>query len=853
MSPSMPKAFSRIAQSLKPNGTNGSTDALSEKGKAARRNELRRLEKQEKEERRSYEQAEIEKRWRIEDESARASESEETRARYGELVEAHDLSTIAEIGEMSVGQEVEFRARIFTQRRVSSKLDFILFRDQTHSIQGVLAHTTPHMVRWAQRLHPESLVYVTGTLKKPVEPVRSATHSDVEVDIYSIHLVNSANNLGWTNYEPPDSMHTRLSARVLDIRHPSNQALLRIRSMITRQFRDVLDDQGFIEIHTPKLQPAATESGSSVFKVNYFGRTAFLAQSPQLAKQQAIAADLGRVFEIGPVFRAENSNTHRHLTEYTGLDLEMALEHSYAELIVVVDKVLKAIISAAQSMPEIHVVRQRWPSEDVVFLEETPVIPFSEGIQMLRDDGRDVAMEDLSTRDEIRLGELIKEKYNTDLYILDKFPANARPFYTHKAEDPQWTNSFDIFLRGQEICTGGQRIHDAALLRESMRAAKIYENEMEEYLAAFDLGPPPHGGAGIGLERILLLLLELGDIRHASLFHRDPKSLPAKAPSLPHPEADTTKHCHEEPPVEKLIANYGDASNTSWLDERFQIWRHHSGAAVGYAMQNKKFVMITGDPLCDQSQYEEVIAAFIDYIYSTLERIPVWMLVSDTVQHILGRNHKWRTLSCTEEQRVDPDNRIEPSKHDLNRIEREGIDIDEVHPDDDFMLRTDKAIEEWKAARQGKKQVHLTEVRPWVDQEHRRYFAAQRDGEVFGMVVLAQLARRNGWQLKWALDFPAAPNGTIEVLVENAMSCVNGPVTFGVGASEKLTRGAYLHGVRAKFLANTYEVVVKSLRLDRKSAFREKFGTLGEQVYICYPRRGVGVQDLKQIVKFFED
>lgn len=528
----------------------------------------------------------------------------------------------------------------------------------------------------------------------------------------------------------------------------------------------------------------------------------------------------------------------------------MSLKESYRELIQTMDKVLKAIFAAVQSMPELENVRERWPSKDLVWLDETPVIPFSEGIQMLRDDGREVEEEDLSTRDEIRLGELVKERYQTDYYILDKFPANARPFYTHKAEDPKWTNSFDIFLRGQEICTGGQRIHDAKELRASMAESGISEQGMEEYLAAFDLGPPPHGGAGLGLERIVMLLLELEDVRNASLFPRDPKSLPARPPSLPHPEADTMipRGSEEEyPPVEKLIANYGDATNTSWLDDRFEIWRHSSGAAVGFAKQNSKFAMIAGDPLCDTRQYKDVISSFVKYVRKDLRLTPVWMLVSDEVQKVLGDKMGWRTLSCAEEQRVDTDQHHgTANRREARRVEREGVMTHEViEPNEDFIRRADEAIREWQASRQGKgKQIHLTEIKPWIDREHRRYFAAEKEGKVLALVVLAQLAPRHGWQVKWALDFPSAPNGTIEVLVETALAALSGPVTFGAGVSERLTPGAQLSGVRAKFLANTYETIVKNLRLGNKAQFREKFGVLGEGVYICYPRHGLGVLDL---------
>ncbi|KAH6953316.1 hypothetical protein DER45DRAFT_378716 [Fusarium avenaceum] len=774
-----------------------------------------------------------------------------------------EINTIAQLDTLPIGTEVTFRARIETQRPISKVLDFLLLRDQTHSVQGVLTQDAGNadFIAWVRKINSESLVQISGVLKQPPEPVRSATHSGVEVNIESVHLVNLAQNLPFSNYKPPETLRNRMNARILDLRHPSNQALFRVRSMVSRIFRNTLEENGFVEINTPKLQPAATESGAAVFPVNYFGRRAFLAQSPQLAKQEAISADFGRVFEVGPVFRAENSNTHRHLTEYTGLDLEMSIDTDYHEVIEFIDIFLKEVFRTVYASRELEVIRKRWPSGEFKWLEQTPVIPFWEGLQMLRDDGRDVPEEDLSTPDEIRLGQLVREKYNTDYYVLDKFPANARPFYTAKdPEDPKWTRSFDIFIRGQEICSGGQRIHNVDELRANIAAAGMTEDGMEDYLTAFELGAPPHAGAGLGLERIVAWMLELGDVRYASLFHRDPKSLPTKAPGLPHPEADTTKphHADSPPPLEKLIANYGDATNTSWLDDRFQIWRHETGAAVGW-VQKDKFAMITGDPLCDRSQYTKVIRDFIHYVTVDKHLTPFWMLVSFEVQKILAAELRWRSLSCTEEQRVDADKhnsaQIDGLAAKARRVEREGVKIHEVKADEDFISRADPAIEEWKNARKGNKgkQVHLTEVRPWIDQEHRRYFAAEKDGKVISMVVLAQLAPRHGWQVKWALDFPGAVNGAIEVLVSHALSNVTGKVTFGAGVSEKLTPGEHVGGIRAKFLSASYRSIVDSLGLRRKASFRSKFGALGEEIYICYPKHGVGLRDLQNVIKFFTD
>jgi len=535
----------------------------------------------------------------------------------------------------------------------------------------------------------------------------------------------------------------------------------------------------------------------------------------------------------------------------------MTLEKSYHEVMDTVDSVLKSIFAAVQCMPELQVVRERWPSTNLVWLDKTPVLTFTEGLDMLRKDGMEVEEDDLSTRQEIRLGQLVKEKYRTDYFILDKFPTSARPFYTHKSDNPTFTNSFDIFVRGQEICSGGQRIHDPKELRNAMADQGILENGMAEYLSAFELGAPPHGGAGIGLERVLMLMLELGDVRYACLWHRDPRSLPPVPPSLPHPDADTTKHRDTDAPMpalEDLIANYGDATNTSWLDDRFEVWRHYTGAAVGYSRQSSKLAIVAGDPLCDQSQYTEVLGDFLEFVDRELKLRPIWILVSEEVQSLLADNYGWRTLACTEEQRVIPFRASSVNGRAARRLQREGLDVHEVRPTRDVITRTNPAIERWRAARDSRsKQIRLTDVRPWVDQAHRRYFVAEKDGRVHGLVVMAQLAPRHGWQVKWALNFPESPNGTIEVLVDYALGIVPGPVTFGVGVSEKLVPGAHMNGARAKFLSRAYRSIVDTLGLARKAEFREKFGVLGEQVYICYPKNGVSVLDVKNIVKFFED
>lgn len=217
-------------------------------------------------------------------------------------------------------------------RAVSPDLIFILFRN-VETIQGVLecaeGVVSRQFIRWARHLTAETIVHVRGSLESPVDPVRGCTVGDVEVRIKSLHVlvpvehplpvdVFSIDRVDEDDGGLAASNRVRGANRLSFLRTPTAQSIFRIRSGVCSLFRSALEEQAFVEIHTPKLQPAATESGAQVFKARYFDRNAFLAQSPQLAKQLAISADFGRVYEIGPVFRAENSNTHRHLTEYTG-------------------------------------------------------------------------------------------------------------------------------------------------------------------------------------------------------------------------------------------------------------------------------------------------------------------------------------------------------------------------------------------------------------------------------------------------------------------------------------------------------------------------------------------------------
>lgn len=451
------------------------------------------------------------------------------------------------------GQPVLLRARVQTSRMQGSKMVFFVLRQRIDSVQALLTvsegKVSKQMAKWAGGLAMESIVLVEGTVKKAPEIIKSATVGNVEIHISQIHLISgiegilpfSVEDASRPELEAEESeeaqfkrvlLDTRLNNRVVDLRTTTNQAVFKLQHAIGNFFRDYLDGQGFTEIHSPKLQGAATESGASVFKVSYFKGNAYLAQSPQLAKQMAIAADFERVYEIGPVFRAEDSNTHRHMTEFIGLDLEMTIEEHYHEVLELLDGLFLHMFRSLRQKysKEIETVRKQFPADEFKWREGpegTLKLSFKEAVDLLVEDGvpRE-ALDDIDTPSEKRLGRIVREKYETDYFIIDKFPMGLRPFYTMPdPEDPTLSNSYDFFMRGEEILSGAQRVHDATMLAENMRAKGIDPATMSFYLDAFRMGCPPHGGGGIGLERVLMLFLKLNNIRRASLFPRDPKRL----------------------------------------------------------------------------------------------------------------------------------------------------------------------------------------------------------------------------------------------------------------------------------------------------------------------------------------
>lgn len=325
------------------------------------------------------------------------------------------------------------------------------------------------------------------------------------------------------------NIKTRLDNRVLDLRVPATQAMMKLQSGVGMLFREYLYKHDFVEIHTPKLISGTSEGGTNVFKLKYFEQDACLAQSPQLYKQMAVIGDIEKVFEIGPVFRAENSNTGRHLCEFTGLDIEMAFKDHYFEVLDVIGDLFYHIFEGIHTRfaHELNVIGNQYHFEPLKFSKQTLKLDFKEGVRMLEEAGvKQDVNEDLSTDTEKCLGKLVKEKYDTDFYILYGYPKSARPFYTMPdPKDDNFTNSYDAFIRGEEVLSGAQRVHVYDMLLTKVKEKGIAPETLKDYLNAFKLGAPAHGGCGIGLERVVKLIAGIRNIKKCCMFPRDPKRL----------------------------------------------------------------------------------------------------------------------------------------------------------------------------------------------------------------------------------------------------------------------------------------------------------------------------------------
>lgn len=415
-----------------------------------------------------------------------------------------------------INNKVNIQGWVYKVRKLKS-ISFVILRDRSGLVQCIVDNSKFDI----SNIRLESVVSVTGEVKESNNKLNF-----FEIVVEEIEVINnSINELPIeVNKEFLEcNLDTMLSNRVLSLRHPKVNAIFKVQNEIVNGFREFLNSKGFTEIRTPKIVKEGAEGGADLFEVKYFEDKAYLATSPQFYKQMMVSAGFERVYEIGHAYRAEEHNTNRHLNEYVSMDLEMGFINDEKDIMNIEEQMLKYILNKLNinckeyfellevSIPEIK--------------ESIPRVDFNEALNILKKEYNKSDLEgDLDPEGEKLIYKYIKEKYNSEFVFLTNYPRKKRPMYTMPLGE-KGTHSFDLLFKGIEITTGGQRIHEYEKLIENIKYKGFNPHEYDSYLDVFKYGMPKHGGLAIGLERITAKLLDLENVREATLFTRDRKRL----------------------------------------------------------------------------------------------------------------------------------------------------------------------------------------------------------------------------------------------------------------------------------------------------------------------------------------
>ena len=418
--------------------------------------------------------------------------------------------------EAKAGDTVRVNGAVHTIRDMGT-VAFVILRKREGLLQAVYEEGTAQFP--LKDLKEAATIEAEGVLEK-----NEKAPQGIEIRIRSVRTLSEPADermpLAISKWKLGTSLEAKLNYRSISLRNVRERAKFRIQEGLTRAFRDFLYGQGFTEIHTPKIGAKGAEGGANIFKLAYFHQPAVLAQSPQFYKQMMVGV-FDRVFETAPVFRAEKHNTKRHLNEYTSLDLEMGYIDGFEEIMAMESGYLQYAMELLKReyAKEVELLGIELPGTDRI-----PAVRFSE-IKKLAAEKYNHKMRnpfDLEPEEEILIGRFAKEEWGSDFVFVTHYPSKKRPFYAmDDPDDPRYTLSFDLLYKGMEITTGGQRIHDYQALKDKIEARGMTEEGMEQYLNTFKHGMPPHGGLGIGLERLTMKLVGEDNVRETTLFPRD--------------------------------------------------------------------------------------------------------------------------------------------------------------------------------------------------------------------------------------------------------------------------------------------------------------------------------------------
>ena len=425
-----------------------------------------------------------------------------------------------------VDQTVKIQGWLQTLRD-QKKIQFLILRDPTGLVQ--VAHWKPNDEELAARIATmgmETALTITGkVIDNPVVKL-----NQIEIQLESLLVENAAEiPLPFDPFaETLPALDFRLDWRYMDLRRPYNGLLFQVETTLEMAMREYWLKHNFVEIHSPKLTGSPSESGAELFSLDYFERKAYLAQSPQFYKQMAMAAGFERIFEIGPVFRADPSFTARHMTEFTGVDMEISWIDSHEDVMTFQENWLQYVYARVK---ELHgdAIKEVFDVDLVVPTVPFPRIPMREAIEILKSRGYVMPADkkgDIDPAGEREIAAYVKEKYDHDFVFLTDWPITVRPFYHMRLEgDETLTRSFDLIANGLEITTGAQREHRVDVLTRQALEKGLTVEPIQYYLDFFRYGCPPHGGFGLGLSRLMMVLLNLPNIREAVYIFRGPTRL----------------------------------------------------------------------------------------------------------------------------------------------------------------------------------------------------------------------------------------------------------------------------------------------------------------------------------------
>jgi nondiscriminating aspartyl-tRNA synthetase len=430
----------------------------------------------------------------------------------------------SQIGELhsKVGETVRLRGWVAAVRD-QKRMQFVILRDRTGMAQLILEKSDPPSAlnQEVSRLTAESAVSITGLVVAD-ERVKLG---GLELRLESLQIESLAEpELPVT---PESALDKRIDWRYVDLRRPDRRLIFEVQTTAEHAMRDYWRKDGFVEIHTPKFMGSASESGAELFKVEYFDRTAYLAQSPQFYKQMAMAAGFERVFEVGPVFRANPSFTSRHDTEFTSVDVEISWVESHED-VMAFEEAWLAHVLAAVSTEHGAQIEQTFQTELVAPTLPFPRITLEDAKELLRANGHDAPgpEDDLDPPSERALSALIKEQHGHEFVFVTDYPVSVRPFYHMRhADQPNLTKSFDLLWRGIELTTGAQREHRYEQLLAQAQDKGVDTPPIQYYLDFFRYGAPPHGGFGFGLTRLLMQMLGQDNVREVTFLYRGPNRL----------------------------------------------------------------------------------------------------------------------------------------------------------------------------------------------------------------------------------------------------------------------------------------------------------------------------------------